>query len=110
VTPARGIAACGIGYTKIVVRRFTRRPRVCRILREMKVEALRRTGVRQQTLRRARDMLGGHSALVRSFTVHEAELQQWLHGKAAIPAWVFLRALDIVNEKEERGAGPDHPK
>lgn len=64
-----------------------------------------RASVRKETLCRARDLLGGPSALVRAFSVRASDLDQWLHGKADVPAWVFLRAVDLVNDKEQGGGG-----
>lgn len=63
-----------------------------------------RAAVRKQALRQAQDLLGGPGGLLEAFTVNPAELEQWLHGRAEVPAWVFLRALDIVHAGDERQA------
>lgn len=66
-------------------------------------EVLRRTAVRQEALRQASDLLGGPSALVRAFAVDASELERWLRGKADIPAWVYLRAIEILHEEQPAG-------
>ena len=62
---------------------------------------VRATTVRKQALRQAQDLLGGPGGLLEAFTVNPAELDRWLQGKAEVPAWVFLRALDIVHARDD---------
>jgi DNA-binding transcriptional regulator YiaG len=61
-----------------------------------------RITVQQRTLKRAREILGGSDQqLARVLLVPLASLNLWLEGKERPPAWVFLRAADIVNEGED---------
>lgn len=71
-------------------------------------EALRRAAVRQEALRQASDLLGGPSALIRAFTVESSELERWLRGKADVPAWVYLRAIEILHQ-EQPASGQQEP-
>jgi hypothetical protein len=52
-------------------------------------------------LRRARDLAGGVSLLARALQVSANDLDEMLHGKAPVPAWLFLRAVDYVNDLEQ---------
>jgi DNA-binding transcriptional regulator YiaG len=61
-----------------------------------------RITVQQRTLRRAREIAGGSDPqLARALLVPLSSLNRWLEGKERPPAWVFLRAVDIVNEGED---------
>ncbi len=57
-------------------------------------------------LRRARDLAGGVSYLAKHLHLTANDLDDMLHGREPIPTWVFLRAVDFVNEAESRGAPP----
>lgn len=47
-------------------------------------------------------MVGGSDQqLARALLVPIASLHLWLEGKEKPPAWVFLRAVDVVNEGED---------
>jgi hypothetical protein len=54
-------------------------------------------------LRRARDLAGGVSLLGRVLQVSADALDDMLHGKSPIPTWLFLRAVDYVNDAEQAG-------
>jgi hypothetical protein len=54
-------------------------------------------------LRRARDLAGGVSLLARALQVSADDLDDMLHAKTPVPTWLFLRAVDYVNEKERAG-------
>jgi len=61
----------------------------------------RPASVQERTLRRACELLGGsEQQLARALVVPLAMLKVWLEGEEAPPAWVFLRAVDIVNQAE----------
>jgi hypothetical protein len=57
--------------------------------------------VQASLLRRARDLAGGVSLLAKALQVSAYDLDDMLHGKAPIPTWLFLRAVDYVNEAEQ---------
>ena len=61
-----------------------------------------RLTVQQRTMRRARECLGTLEQLARALVVPMATLERWLDGTAPIPAWAFLRAVDIVNDTEDK--------
>jgi hypothetical protein len=63
---------------------------------------LARITIQQRTLRRAREIVGGtEQQLARALLVPLSMLHLWLDGKETPPAWVFLRAVDIVNAAED---------
>jgi hypothetical protein len=57
-------------------------------------------------LRRARDLAGGVSLLARKMGIGAYMLDDMLHDKEPIPQWVFLRAVDFINEAEANDATP----
>jgi hypothetical protein len=57
-------------------------------------------------LHRARDVAGGVSYLSKTIQISAIDLDDMLHGRAAIPNWVFLRAVDYVNAHETSPEGP----
>jgi hypothetical protein len=59
--------------------------------------------VQAALLRRARDLAGGVSLLAKALQVSAYDLDDMLHAKAAIPTWLFLRAVDYVNDVEQAG-------
>lgn len=61
--------------------------------------------IQHATLHRARDLAGGVSFLARKLQVPPDELDDMLHGRSAIPSWIFLRAVDYVNEHETSSNG-----
>ena len=58
--------------------------------------------IQQATVRRARELAGGVNALSRALHVTTNDLDEMLAGRAAIPPWLFLRAVDYVNEHDDR--------
>ena len=58
--------------------------------------------LRERTLRRALHHVGDSvSQLARALVVPTDALERWLAGEEQAPAWVFLRAVDIVNDAED---------
>ncbi|HVL36989.1 MAG TPA: hypothetical protein VM489_15075 [Burkholderiales bacterium] len=57
-----------------------------------------RLTVEQRTLCRAQSLLGSTGTLARVLAVRVELLEQWLKGLQPVPGWVFLRAVDIVND------------
>ena len=62
----------------------------------------RTLSIQQATMRRARELAGGVNPLSRALHVATNDLDEMLAGRAAIPAWLFLRAVDYVNEHDDR--------
>ena len=62
--------------------------------------------LQQAVLAHARDLAGGVTYLARKIGVGTDLLDAMLHGAEAIPSWVFLRAVDFVNEAREQQAIP----
>jgi hypothetical protein len=61
-----------------------------------------RISLEERTLRRALHHVGGSvSQLARALVVPTDALERWLAGEEQAPAWVFLRAVDIVNDAED---------
>lgn len=60
----------------------------------------RSISIQQATLRRARELAGGVNPLSRALHVATNDLDDLLAGRAAIPPWLFLRAVDYVNEHD----------
>lgn len=52
--------------------------------------------LRVTVLRRAADIAGGSSALRQRLHVEDHALELWLSGRATVPEWVFLLAVDLV--------------
>ena len=52
--------------------------------------------LRMTVLRRAADIAGGSSALQHRLMVEPHALELWLSGRATVPEWVFLVAVDLV--------------
>jgi hypothetical protein len=52
--------------------------------------------LRMTVLRRAADITGGSSALQQRLNVEQHALKLWLSGRATVPEWVFLLAVDLV--------------
>lgn len=57
-------------------------------------------------LEHARDLAGGVSYLARSLGVGVNALDAMLHGHDPIPSWVFVKAVDFVEEQNQTGAIP----
>jgi hypothetical protein len=56
--------------------------------------------VQQATLRRARDLAGGVTFLERKLGVGAQSLDAMIQGKVAVPNWIFIRAVDFINDTE----------
>ncbi len=52
--------------------------------------------LRMTVLRRAADIAGGSSALQQRLGVEQHALELWLSGRATVPEWVFMQAVDLV--------------
>ncbi len=62
--------------------------------------------LQQVALRRARDLAGGVSYLSHKLGVSAHDLDAMMHGTEGIPTWVFLRAVDFINEAESQNTPP----
>ena len=67
--------------------------------------------VEERTLRRALQLVGGTvPQLARALVVPAEVLERWLAGEEAPPAWVFLRAVDVIlNETTPPESDPGDP-
>ena len=63
--------------------------------------------LRLTVLRRATDIAGGPAALRERLNAEEHALQLWLAGRATVPDWVFLLAVDIVVRDDMARAAQD---
>ena len=50
----------------------------------------------QAVIRRAASIAGGADVLARRLGVESDLLARWTEGRGTLPAWVFLRLVDIV--------------
>lgn len=66
----------------------------------------REISLQRAVLHRARDLSGGVSNLSKHIQISSNDLDDMLHDRAPIPNWVFLRAVDYVNEHETSASGP----
>jgi hypothetical protein len=62
--------------------------------------------IRIAVLKRARDLAGGVSYLARHVGIGAGALDMMLHGIEETPAWVFLRAMDFIQDAEAAHAVP----
>lgn len=53
-----------------------------------------------RTLRRAAELVGDQEALARRLRVTPSHLALWIQGVESPPTYVFLRAVDVVSERE----------
>ena len=53
-----------------------------------------------EILRRAAEVAGGEDQLAQRPNVRSEDMREWLQGKAAAPAGVYILALDIVSGSE----------
>ena len=63
--------------------------------------------LRMTVLRRAADIAGGSSALQQHLSVEVHALELWLSGRATVPEWVFLLAVDLVVRDDVARAAQD---
>jgi hypothetical protein len=71
-----------------------------------KLRSFVKESVYQATLRRARDLAGGVSYLARSLGIGVYALDAMIQGAETVPTWVFVRAVDYINEVEARSTPP----
>jgi len=63
--------------------------------------------LRVTVLRRAADIAGGSAALQQHLNVQPHALELWLSGRATVPEWVFLLAVDLVVRDDVARAAQD---
>jgi hypothetical protein len=68
--------------------------------------AMSRESIQQATLEHARDLAGGVTFLARKLGVGVHSLDAMLVGNEEIPGWVFLRAVDYINDPQMADAVP----
>ena len=62
--------------------------------------ALPETDLYLRTLRRAAEVMGDQDALARRLRVTPSHLALWIQGIESPPTYVFLRAVDLISERE----------
>lgn len=62
--------------------------------------------VQQVAVRRARDFAGGVTYLSHHVGVTAHDLDDFIHGKAPVPQWLFFRVIDFLNDIESRKTPP----
>ena len=60
-----------------------------------------------RTLKRAAQVVGGPEQLALSLKVTPSHLALWLKGMADVPADVFLKAVDLINEHDAPNTQPN---
>jgi hypothetical protein len=63
--------------------------------------------LRVTVLRRAANIAGGSAALQQRLNVEKHALELWLSGRATVPEWVFLLAVDLVVRDDVARAAQD---
>jgi len=63
--------------------------------------------LRMTVLRRAADITGGSRALQQRLNVEQHALELWLSGRATVPEWVFMLAVDLVVRDDIARAAQD---
>lgn len=63
--------------------------------------------LRVTVLRRAADIAGGSAALQQRLNVESHALELWLSGRATVPEWAFLLAVDLVVRDDVARAAQD---
>jgi hypothetical protein len=63
--------------------------------------------LRTTVLRRAADIMGGAAALQQRLSVEQHALELWLSGRATVPEWVFVLAVDLVVRDDVARAAQD---
>jgi hypothetical protein len=59
--------------------------------------------IQQATLMRASVLAGGVKKLGSFLKLPATDLSKWIEGTQMVPTWVFLRAVDYVNQAEAAG-------
>lgn len=62
--------------------------------------------MRIAALKRARDLAGGVSYLARRLGVGANALDAMIQAREAVPAWVFIKAVDFIQSADDSGALP----
>ena len=62
--------------------------------------------IRIGALKRARDLAGGVSFLARRLGVGVNALDAMIQGHEAVPAWVFIKAVDFIQHADDTAATP----
>jgi hypothetical protein len=57
---------------------------------------------RASTLRAAAQVLGGADALAEALGASRLQVERWLSGEDAVPAEIFLRAVDLLEQHDRR--------
>ena len=65
-------------------------------------DSLPQTDVYLRTLRRAAELLGDEEALARRLKVTPSHLALWMQGVESPPTHVFLRAVDLLSERDRK--------
>jgi hypothetical protein len=66
-----------------------------------------------RTLHDACKAVGGEHKLAQYLDVHVKAIENWLNGIGRPPDVIFLRCLDLLDERRPgsgRGSGPSHPR
>ena len=63
--------------------------------------------LRVTVLRRAAEIAGGSAALRQRLNVEDHAFELWLSGRATVPEWVFLLAVDVVLRDDIARAAQD---
>lgn len=63
-------------------------------------------GFQREALARTCEALGDVSILARRLGVATEALQSMVEGREAIPTWLFLRTVDLLNEHQAQNAPP----
>jgi len=63
--------------------------------------------VQSRTLRKAAELVGGAAKLARRLRVPTSDLIEWMNEKRETPAWVFLRAVDVLLDETPPPAESD---
>ena len=57
---------------------------------------------RSTTVRAAAQALGGAEALADTLGVSALQVERWANGEESVPADIFLRAVDLLEQHERR--------
>ena len=67
---------------------------------------MEKKSLQRAALHVARDLAGGVTYLARKLGVGVNSLDEMLHGKTEVASWVFLRAVDFINEERDESYIP----
>jgi len=74
---------------------------MCPVALSARRHTMSKESVQQAALRLARDLAGGISFLARHLGLPANDLDAMMHGREKTPTWVFLRAVDFINEVQQ---------